>query len=137
MRILVTGGRDYADSDTVRRVLSDVHKKHGISEIIHGGARGADTLCAQWAAAERIPVQQFRAEWEKHGKAAGPLRNQRMIDEGAPDACIAFHGGAGTADMVRRVRAAGFPLWEVSRTTWQPLARPCQISPMTCRALSV
>lgn len=45
-----------------------------------------------------------------NGKAAGPIRNQRMLDEGKPDLVVAFPGGRGTADMVRRAKAAGVPV---------------------------
>lgn len=54
----------------------------------------------------------FRADWEQCGRQAGPLRNARMLAEGRPDAVIAFPGGKGTADMVRKARAAGLPVVE-------------------------
>jgi hypothetical protein len=47
------------------------------------------------------------ADWEKLGRSAGPIRNQAMLDEGRPDLVVAFPGHHGTADMVRRARAAG------------------------------
>ena len=47
------------------------------------------------------------------GLSAGPARNQRMLDEGKPDAGIAFPGGPGTADMTRRLKEAGIPVWEI------------------------
>jgi len=54
-----------------------------------------------------------RAKWSKHGRAAGPIRNQEMIDECKPDLVVAFPGGRGTADMVRRAKAAGIRVIEV------------------------
>lgn len=54
-----------------------------------------------------VPVRVFKADWDKHGKAAGPIRNQQMLDEGKPDLVLAFAGGKGTDDMCRRARAAG------------------------------
>lgn len=113
MRIVVTGGRKYADEAAVDRALSAVHRKRGIDILIQGGADGADRLCAEWAWNHSIPVATYNADWRTHGKAAGPKRNQRMIDEGKPDAAVAFPGGRGTADMVSRLVAANVPVWDL------------------------
>ncbi len=56
----------------------------------------------------------YEADWHEHGRAAGPIRNARMIAEGRPDLVIAFPGGRGTADMVSRARKAGIEVREVS-----------------------
>jgi len=76
-------------------------------KLVTGDARGADALARSWALVYGVPHRCYVAHWEKHGKAAGPLRNQRMLDENPVDLVIAFPGGAGTADMVRRAEAAG------------------------------
>lgn len=115
-RLLVCGGRDYHDAATVSHTLDRVLRERGIAVLIHGAARGADTLAAEWAKATGVPVMDFPADWKRDGKAAGPLRNQRMLDEGKPSACVAFRGGRGTADMVRRCEAAGVPVWRVGWT---------------------
>jgi YspA, cpYpsA-related SLOG family len=81
--------------------------------LVAGGARGADTLADEWAKAQGIACQIFMADWEGLGRKAGPIRNQRMLDEGKPDLVIAFPGGRGTADMVRRAREAGVETIEV------------------------
>lgn len=104
MRILVCGGRDYDDWKTLYAALDALEKP---CALIEGGARGADRLAREWAAANRVPVLTFNAEWETYGRAAGPIRNQRMLMEGKPDIVIAFPGGAGTANMIRQARAAG------------------------------
>ena len=54
-----------------------------------------------------MPVSIYPADWDKHGKAAGPIRNKQMIDEGKPDLVIAFPGGRGTAGAVRLAKFAG------------------------------
>ena len=77
--------------------------------IVAGEARGADTLARWWAEAEGIPFDPHPARWEEHGAAAGHIRNQAMLDTG-PDLVLAFPGGRGTADMVRRARRAGVPV---------------------------
>lgn len=122
MRVLVCGGRDL-DSSLVwnwmeanaTELCADVLNRAShvlITHVIQGGATGADTGAARWAEASEIPVTCFRADWERYGRQAGPLRNARMLAEGRPDAVIAFPGGAGTADMVRKARAAGLPVVE-------------------------
>lgn len=107
MRVLVCGGRDFSDKVAGWGWLQAVHLKRGITTLIEGGATGADALAASWAVVEGVPIEQFPADWETHGRAAGPIRNQRMIDEGKPDIVVAFPGGRGTADMVRRAEKAG------------------------------
>lgn len=95
--------------------------------VIEGGAPGADTAAAEWHRAfyGHRPDQheQYPADWEKHGKAAGPIRNQQMLDEGKPDIVFAFKNEfgvrswprGGTEDMVARAKAAGIPYYIVSR----------------------
>jgi hypothetical protein len=80
--------------------------------IIHGAAPGADTLAGQWAADKGIPVEAFPADWEKHGRAAGPIRNKQMLDDGKPDLVVAFPGGWGTANMCKQAREAGVRVLE-------------------------
>ena len=81
--------------------------------IIQGAARGADTLAKVAAIYLGIPWQSFPADWDAHGKKAGPIRNQQMLDE-KPDLVIAFHPDTGctpgTLDMISRARAAGVPV---------------------------
>ena len=111
--LLVCGGRDYADRDHVFATLDRVHAKRPVGLVIHGKARGADTLAGEWADARGIEVWAFPAMWAQDGKGAGPIRNKRMLDLGQPGGVVAFPGGAGTADMVRRAEAAGLPVMRV------------------------
>lgn len=119
MRVLVCGGRDYSDKASVYAALDTLA---GVTEatplgvpitVIHGGARGADSLADGWSADNWNQTIRFPADWNTHGKAAGPIRNQQMLDEGKPDLVVAFPGGAGTADMVRRARKAGVEVREI------------------------
>lgn len=112
MRILVCGGRDYCDFDYMFKTLDAVLKYRGISLVIEGGARGADTLARQWAQLKGIPFVTEYAQWDTYGKAAGSIRNQAMLDKYKPDAVIAFPGGIGTADMIRRSEASGLIVWK-------------------------
>ena len=113
MRLLVCGGRDFDDFEVVNEELTWLSGSHHIEVIIHGGARGADTLAGEWAKLCRIPVQVFRAQWGAHGRSAGPVRNRQMIVEGKPDFVLAFPGGRGTANMIEQAREAGITVKEV------------------------
>lgn len=109
MRVLVCGGRDYDDAKAVRDSLDMVR----VQAIITGGAKGADELGFKEASRRGLASLVFPADWQTHGRAAGPIRNQQMLDEGNPDLVMAFPGGRGTADMVRRAKKAGVPVMEV------------------------
>lgn len=113
MRVLVTGGRKYADRERVYSALDAVHAKHGVTLLIEGGARGADRLARDWAILRQIPYQTEDADWDRYGNAAGGIRNSQMLAEWKPEAVVAFKGNNGTADMVAKAQAAGVPVWEV------------------------
>lgn len=113
MRVIVTGGREYSDvatvlSEIVRVGMDDMH-----AVIVHGAAPGADTLARFIAEDLGLVTEAHPANWDKWGKAAGPIRNQEMVDLGA-DLVPAFPGGPGTRDCVRRARAAGIEVREVA-----------------------
>jgi len=79
--------------------------------IIHGDCRGADRLAGQAAEQLGLTVRAYPAQWDSHGRAAGPIRNQQMIDEEHPDLVIAFHDdltkSKGTRDMLQRAKRSG------------------------------
>jgi predicted Rossmann-fold nucleotide-binding protein len=106
MRVIICGGRDFEDADRLYHFMDAANAARCITKVVHGGARGADSLGGQWAIAREIEVEVFPADWRTLRSRAGPIRNQQMADAGA-DACIAFPGGTGTADMCRRAQAAG------------------------------
>lgn len=127
MRVLVCGGRDYRDMLTVWNALDHEHEQRPIHEIIHGDAGkededgnvicGADKWAAAWArqwAIDQCPYPILEHHWQEFGKIMGPIRNQFMLDLEQPDLVIAFPGGRGTADMVRRARKAGVEVREIS-----------------------
>lgn len=114
MKLLVTGGREFADRDFVFACLDRADRKRTIMLLVHGAASGADTLADEWAVERgvaRLPFPVTPAEWRALGRRAGPLRNADMLRLAAPDGVLAFPGGSGTADMVARARAAGVPVW--------------------------
>ena len=75
-----------------------------VTEVVCGKAPGADTLGERWAIANNIPVKEFPADWDKHKRAAGPIRNSEMAEYA--DALVAFWDGksTGTKDMIDKMR---------------------------------
>jgi hypothetical protein len=118
---LICGGRDFADVCMFDSVLGTLMNNRGCpARVVHGAAKGADTMAGEFArrmSVEEIPVP---ADWKRHGKGAGPIRNQRMLDEYRPQLVIAFPGGRGTADMVLRARKAGVTVAEVKAPVSSP-----------------
>lgn len=113
LRVLVCGGRNYNNAMQLGSWLESIRAERGIDCIIHGGAPGADRMAGRFADWVEIPTQVFPADWKTHGKAAGPIRNALMLREGRPDLVVAFAGGKGTANMVKKARQAGVEVLEV------------------------
>jgi hypothetical protein len=111
--VLVCGGRHYEEREVVFYTLGKLHRERVIGRLIQGGAHGADSLALEWRLKKKIPGDTYLADWKRHGKSAGPIRNARMLVEGKPDLVVAFPGGAGTAHMVRIAREAGVEVLEV------------------------
>lgn len=117
MRVLVTGDREWADVFTILIALYEVGRQCGaITALAHGDCRGADTLAAK---AFRVhgdhgEICAFPANWDRDGKAAGPIRNRAMFKAFKPDLVLAFHDdlkrSKGTADMVS-VATGKVPVW--------------------------
>lgn len=108
MRVAVCGGRDFNQHVYVYDALDDLVEREGpIAELITGGATGADYWAESWAWMNKVPCRIFAADWKRHGRKAGPLRNQQILDAAAPDLLVAFPGGRGTADMTSRAKRAG------------------------------
>lgn len=109
MRALVCGGRDYADKEFLFSSLTHCKKWWNLTTIIHGGAKGADSLAGDWAEQEKLNIIVIKANWDLYGKSAGMIRNKQML-ELKPNVVIAFDGGAGTENMITISRKAGVPV---------------------------
>lgn len=119
MRIIVCGGRDYHDESLIREALTQIVQVYGVTEIVTGGARGADMLAdgiADEIGLDRIIVP---ANWKKHGRGAGHIRNRRMLTEFKPRAVLAFPGGRGTRHMIEIAKAAGLPVHQAERDEYR------------------
>jgi hypothetical protein len=118
MKLIVSGSRHIVDKTEVYRQLDRIHKEHGITHVIHGGARGVDSLAGGWAIENDIPVTVYKAEWQKYGRAAGPVRNGKMLDS-KPDRWVAFpvEGSVGTKDFIKQAAKRGIPGEIIELTT--------------------
>lgn len=113
MKVLVCGGRNFIDGDKMFKILDAIDISIGISCIINGGANGADQLATDWARSKHKKTFICFADWRKYGKAAGPIRNSRMLKIGEPDLVLAFSGGKGTQDMIQKAKSAGVEVREI------------------------
>lgn len=100
MRVLVCGGRDFSDKRALFNVLDGLGIRGEISEIITGGARGADELAEEWSRFRQVKRTVYPAKWNLLGRQAGIARNQQMLDKEEPDLVVAFPGGRGTSNMI-------------------------------------
>lgn len=115
LRIVVTGGRDYADRDRVFLVL-DLLQPYRVAQ---GKCRtGADKLARDWCAENDVSCPSHDADWHPDGKTldrgAGPKRNTRMLKGERPDLVVAFPGGRGTADCVKKAKEMGILTMEIT-----------------------
>ena len=113
MRLVIAGGRDFIDYDLLKK-WCDYYLEKRIQSgeqivIISGGARGADTLGEQYAAERGFTIDRHPADWDKHGKSAGYIRNKEMVD--VADAVIAFWDGKskGTSHTINLAESKGIP----------------------------
>lgn len=123
MIVLVTGGRGFSDHNRLWAALDRIDDATPIDRLVVGDAQGADAIAYAWLTRWReratgtgrtLARNKFVANWREHGNAAGPFRNSRMVahvktlvDAGEAAVVLACPGGAGTADCVRKARAAG------------------------------
>ena len=109
MRVLVTGDRNWTSEERIRYALSKLENSYNEDfTLIHGAARGADTIAETVAKSLGWTIERYPADWQKYGRAAGPVRNKQMLVEGKPDVVLAFHDdfehSKGTDHMVRLAR---------------------------------
>lgn len=109
MKLIVAGTR------TFRRIdVGAIIKECGLDpgEVVTGAAPGIDSLASDWALREGIPVKQFPPDWNKYGRAAGPIRNAQMAEYG--DALLAIWDGKsrGTRSMIEEAKKRGLPIYQ-------------------------
>lgn len=110
--VIVTGGRDYDDFAMVADVLEALSPER----IVQGGALGADQNARRWAEASGVECVTVEADWDKHGKAAGPIRNREMLERFRGDSLlVAFPGGKGTENCVKTAVALNYVVLRVEK----------------------
>lgn len=110
MITLICGGRDFDSYSLLDEAMQLLPFKPSV--VVHGDARGADSIGKMWAMSNGIFAVGIPALWDAHNKGAGPKRNQAMLDIMKPQYCIALPGGNGTADMVRRCENNNIPVYK-------------------------
>lgn len=95
MKTIIAGGRDYKFCKEDLLFLRTI--KDEVTEVVSGGAKGADSEGEKWAVYHDIPIELFEANWKEHGRSAGPIRNEQMAMYA--DAVVLFSGGKGTKNM--------------------------------------
>ena len=109
MKTIIAGGRDITDPAHVEAAINA--SGVWVSEVVCGGASGVDALGKAWAEANEVPVKMFPADWMKHGRAAGPIRNGEMA--GYAEALIAIWDGKsrGTKNMIDQATKRGLAVY--------------------------
>lgn len=118
--LIVCGGRswpcdgnddevlEYMDMMKAYDIISDVIDRGGYTCLFHGASSGADMFAEAYSKHKEFKCYAFPAEWSRIGRAAGPVRNEEMARKAS--GIIAFRGGKGTADMLRRARIHGLKI---------------------------
>ena len=112
MKLAIVGSRDFDDYEFLKKIIN----YHPCTQIISGGARGADTMAKRYAAEHGIPMQEFFPDWYAHGKSAGFLRNEQIVE--SCDELVAFWDGKsrGTQHSMTMAEEAGKPVYKY----WPP-----------------
>lgn len=118
-RVIIAGGRDFNDYPLLKakcdNILADKTATHRII-VVSGAAKGADSLGEQYAREKGYTVERYPADWNTHGRAAGPIRNAQMAN--SADALIAFWDGQskGTKSMINIAKTKGLGVRVISYT---------------------
>ena len=113
-RILVTGSRNWTNRNIIKMALKYAWEDLGLdpkTTLVSGACpTGADRIAEEEWESLGLPIERHPAGWSQHGRAAGPIRNQEMVDLGA-DVCLAFAmpDSRGTHDCIRRASDKGIP----------------------------
>ena len=110
VKLIIAGSRDFNDYELLKSKLDKAKEHFGIFEVVSGRARGADLLGEKYAKENDLPIAEFAADWDTHGKKAGFMRNADMADYA--DGCIVFWDGEskGTQHMINLAKQKGIQL---------------------------
>lgn len=115
IKLIIAGSRDleWVGVDFLAACISKYDLSWDVEEIVSGGARGIDTLADTLAFKTGIPFKLFEADWDKHGKSAGHIRNKAMAEHG--DALLLIWDGEsnGSSNMKRNMEKLNKPIYEI------------------------
>ncbi len=114
---MVTGGRDYINRVVIYKVLDYIHSECEVSTLVHGDARGADSLAAAWADERSIDTDVHPADWRRYKNAAGMRRNADMLST-KPDLLVVFPGGKGTKGCAKMAAKRKIKIYKVKEELW-------------------
>lgn len=111
MKTIIAGCRDMNDWGIVMQAIENSGFGPGTTEVVSGGAQGVDYIGEGLAEKSGVPVKRFPADWKKHGRAAGPIRNREMAQYA--DRLIAVWDGksSGTKNMIEEMQKLGKPIY--------------------------
>lgn len=117
MKLIIAGSRNTADAvDEVCCAIHEFELARAVTELVSGASGNVDLAGEEWARENNIPVKRFPADWDKHRKAAGPIRNREMAEYA--DALLAIWDGKskGTANMILEMHRQSKPVfvWRVN-----------------------
>lgn len=109
MKTIIAGSRGVSDQETVNKAIES--SGFPITEVVSGGCSGPDTLGENYARANNIPIKRFWPDWNKYGRAAGPIRNSQMASYA--EALIAIWDGQsrGTKNMIEEAWNKGLKVF--------------------------
>ena len=109
MKVIIAGKRNFYQYDTLLRAIRE--SKFEITELVSGGAPGVDTISIVWARENNIPIKLFKADWQAHGKSAGPIRNQQMAEYGEALIALWDYNSTGTKNMIEQATKKGLKIF--------------------------
>lgn len=106
MKVLVAGSRDWTDKETLFSILNQFEQEHPQTSktLLSGGCRGADFIAEQFAQEHKWKIERFLPDWQKYGKAAGPIRNNLMLEQ-QPEFifCFPLFSSKGTLQLISQI----------------------------------
>lgn len=114
--VCICGGREFRDVSVLNVTMARIRMERPIAAVITGGQRGADKMGTLWGMTHRFPTREINARWKAQGRAAGPIRNGKLVEALLLQKCpvvVALPGETGTHDMIVQSRQAGIPVLDI------------------------
>lgn len=120
--LCICGGRNFSDVSVLNVAMARITMERPVAGVLTGGQRGADKMGTLWGMRHKIPTREINALWTTHGKAAGPIRNGRLVEallQQKHPVVVALPGEIGTPDMIIRSRQAGINVLDIEEVLEQ------------------